>query len=162
MGGDRGAGGRWQVHGIGLFDVSLEQVEAIFDAGRIKPAIVHVEPYPYLPEWELVDFCRKNGIVLQAFAALGIAASLSSWKILPSPLSPGQSTRPRRKSCSSGGSSVGDAPDNLKTPSRITESFGVSTPPEDAMREIDEGFTLPVRPNSVVETGVPVFIPREE
>src|SRR5580698_8036568 len=56
---------------IGLSDVGLEQTKAIFDAARIKPAVVHVESHPYLPEWELLDYCKKNGIVLQAFAALG-------------------------------------------------------------------------------------------
>src|SRR6185369_5330897 len=56
---------------IGLSDVSLEQVKAIFDAARIKPAVAHVESHPYLPEWDLLNYCRENGIVLQAFAALG-------------------------------------------------------------------------------------------
>ena len=56
---------------IGLSDVSLDQTKEIFDAGRIKPAVVHVESHPYLPEWDLLDYCRKNAIVLQAFAALG-------------------------------------------------------------------------------------------
>src|SRR3954467_12210885 len=56
---------------IGLSDVNLEQVKEIFEAARIKPAVVHVESHPYLPEWELLDYCKKNGIVLQAFAALG-------------------------------------------------------------------------------------------
>ena len=37
----------------------------------IKPAVVQVESHPYLPEWELLDYCRKNGIVLQAFTAPG-------------------------------------------------------------------------------------------
>jgi diketogulonate reductase-like aldo/keto reductase len=32
-----------------------------------------VESHPYLPEWELLDFCRVNGIVLLAFAPLGHA-----------------------------------------------------------------------------------------
>ena len=56
---------------IGLSDVSLDQTMAIFEAARIKPAVVHVESHPYLPQWELLDYCRTNGIVLQAFAALG-------------------------------------------------------------------------------------------
>jgi diketogulonate reductase-like aldo/keto reductase len=37
-----------------------------------------------------------------------------------------------------------------------------STIPEDAMREISEGINLRVRFNTVVETGVPGFIPRGE
>src|SRR3974390_2983322 len=56
---------------IGLSDGSLGQTQAIFEAARIKPAVVHVESHPYHPQWELLDYCRKNGIVLQAFAALG-------------------------------------------------------------------------------------------
>jgi len=46
-----------------------------------------------------------------------------------------------------------------KTPGRIKENFDVSTLPEDAMREIDEGIKRRIRLNSVVQTGVPGFIP---
>src|SRR5580658_938976 len=56
---------------IGLSDVSLTQVQDIVKAARIKPAVVHVESHPYLPEWELLNYCKEQGIVLQAFAALG-------------------------------------------------------------------------------------------
>ena len=56
---------------IGLSDVGLEQTQQIVEAARIKPAVVHVESHPYLPEWDLLNYCKKNGIVLQAFAALG-------------------------------------------------------------------------------------------
>src|SRR6202045_991608 len=56
---------------IGLSDVSLAQTKEIFEVARIKPAVVHVEAHPYHPQWDLLDYCRTNGIVLQAFAALG-------------------------------------------------------------------------------------------
>ena len=56
---------------IGLSDVNLEKLKEIVAAARIKPAVVQVESHPYLPEWELLDFCRAHGIVLLAFAALG-------------------------------------------------------------------------------------------
>ena len=45
-------------------------------------------------------------------------------------------------------------------PGYIQENFEISALPEDAMREIREGITASVRSNSVVETGVPGFIPR--
>jgi hypothetical protein len=48
----------------------------------------------------------------------------------------------------------------VETDSRIKENFDVSTIPEDAMREISDGITSRVRFNTVVETGVPGFIPR--
>src|SRR5271157_4693982 len=44
-------------------------------------------------------------------------------------------------------------------PRYIQENFEVSTLPEDALREMREGITANVRFNTVVETGVPGFIP---
>jgi diketogulonate reductase-like aldo/keto reductase len=46
------------------------------------------------------------------------------------------------------------------TPSRIQENFELSTLPEDAMQEIRDRVTTRIRLNTVVETGVPGFIPR--
>ena len=56
---------------IGLSDVTLERLQEIVSVARIKPAVVQVKSHPYLPEWELLDFCQAQGIVLLAFAALG-------------------------------------------------------------------------------------------
>ena len=146
---------------IGLSDIALERVKEICEAATIKPAVVHVESHPYLPEWELLDYCRKNGIVLQAFAALGHS---SEPNLLADPVITAIANR------------VGKTPAQVvlawaiqrgtailtttKTPRRIKENFDVSTLPEDAMREINEGIKLRVRFNPVVETGVPGFIPR--
>jgi len=56
---------------IGLSDVSLNELLPIYAEARIKPAVVQVESHPYLPETELLEFCKENGIVLLAFAPLG-------------------------------------------------------------------------------------------
>ena len=58
---------------IGLSDITLAKLREIVAAARIKPAVVQVESHPYLPEWELLEFCREQGIAVQAFAALGHA-----------------------------------------------------------------------------------------
>jgi diketogulonate reductase-like aldo/keto reductase len=58
---------------IGLSDITLDKLREIVSVARIRPAMVQVESHPYLPEWDLLDFCREHGIVLQAFAALGHA-----------------------------------------------------------------------------------------
>jgi hypothetical protein len=60
-----------QCKSIGLSDITLEKLQEIVAAARIKPAVVEVESHPYHPQWELLDFCRQHGIVLLAFAALG-------------------------------------------------------------------------------------------
>jgi diketogulonate reductase-like aldo/keto reductase len=146
---------------IGLSDVSLDQAKEIFETARIKPAVVHVESHPYHPQWELLDYCGQNGIVLQAFAALGHS---SEPKLLEDPVITGIARR------------VNKTPAQVvlawaiqrrtallttsKTPSRIKENFEVSALPEEAVREISEGIKLRVRFNAVVETGVPGFIPR--
>jgi diketogulonate reductase-like aldo/keto reductase len=146
---------------IGLSDVNAAKVKEIFEAATIKPAVVHVESHPYLPEWELLEYCRKNGIVMQAFAALGHSSE-------PSLLTDTVITTIANR--------VGKTPAQVvlawgiqrgtallttsKTPSRIAENFDVSTLPDDAMREINEGIKMRMRFNAVVETGVPGFIPR--
>jgi diketogulonate reductase-like aldo/keto reductase len=146
---------------IGLSDVGLEKVKEIFAAATIKPAVVHVESHPYLPEWDLVNYCRENGIVFQAFAALGHG---SEPNVLADPVIVGIANR------------IGKTPAQVvlawaiqrgtalltttRTPGRMVENFDVSTLPEDAMREINEGIQLRMRFNAVVKTGIPGFIPR--
>jgi len=148
---------------IGLSDVGLSQTQEIFAAARIKPAIVHVESHPYLPQWELLDYCRKNGIVLQAFAALGHS---SEPNVLQDPVITAIAKRVNKTPAQvrlAWAIQRGTALlTTSKTPSRIKENFEVSTLPEAAVREISEGITLRVRFNPVVETGVPGFIPRKK
>jgi len=146
---------------IGLSDISTDKVNEIFEAARIKPAVVHVESHPYLPEWDLLDYCRKHGIVLQAFAALGHG---SEPKLLEDPLITSIAQRAKKTPAQvllAWGIQRGTALlTTSTTPSRIKENFEVSTLPEDAIREISEGIKSRVRFNAVVETGIPGFIPR--
>jgi len=145
---------------IGLSNVSLEQARDIFALARIKPAVVHVESHPYLPQWDLLDYCRQNRIVLQAFAALGHS---SEPKLLDDPVITAIAKRVNKTPAQvllAWAIQRGTALlTTSKTPSRITENFDVSTLPQDAVREISDGITSRVRFNAVVETGVPGFIP---
>jgi diketogulonate reductase-like aldo/keto reductase len=146
---------------IGLSDVSLGQAKEIFEAGRIKPAVVHVESHPYLPEWELLDYCKKNGIVLQAFAALGHGIEP---KLVENPVITVIAKRVNKTPAQvllAWAIQRGTALLTTSTiPGQIKENFDLSTLPEEAMREISEGIKARVRFNPVVETGVPGFIPR--
>jgi diketogulonate reductase-like aldo/keto reductase len=146
---------------IGLSDVSLEQTQQIFEVGTIKPAVIHVESHPYLPQWELLDYCKKHGMVLQAFAALGHGMEP---KLLEDPVITGIAKRVNKTPAQillAWAIQRGTALlTTSKIPSQIKENFEVSTLPEDAMREISEGVKSQVRFNAVVENGVPGFIPR--
>jgi diketogulonate reductase-like aldo/keto reductase len=146
---------------IGLSDITLEKLREIVAAARIKPAVVQVESHPYLPEWELLEFCRKHGIVVQAFAALGHAMEPS---VLKDPVIIAIAARVQKTPAQvllAWAVQRGTAFLTTSTkPQRIRESFDISALPEDAMHEIRERITTHIRFNSVVKTGVPGFIPR--
>jgi alcohol dehydrogenase (NADP+) len=143
---------------IGLSDVSLENLVPLYEAARIKPAVVQVESHPYLPQTELLDFCKQKGIVLLAFAPLGHGAR-------PGPLEdPAVVAIARQTSLTPAqvllawaiqrGTAVLTT---SKTPDRIRENYNVSEIPEAAVEEINRIQTRS-RLNSVIETGVPGFI----
>jgi diketogulonate reductase-like aldo/keto reductase len=143
---------------IGLSDISLEKVQEIVAAARIKPAVVEVESHPYHPQWELLDFCRQNGIVLLAFAALGHAMDP---KVLDDPVITAIARRVHKTPAQvvlAWAVQRGTALLTTSTkPGRIRENFDVSTIPEDAMQEIRNGIAARVRFNPVTETGLPGF-----
>jgi diketogulonate reductase-like aldo/keto reductase len=146
---------------IGLSDVNLEKLRQVVAAARIKPAVVQVESHPYLPEWELLDFCREHGIVLLAFAALGHAMKP---RLLDDPVITGIAQRVHKTPAQVALAWAAQRGTAFLTTStsrgHIQENFEISALPEDAMREMRDGITTNVRFNTVVETGVPGFIPR--
>jgi diketogulonate reductase-like aldo/keto reductase len=146
---------------IGLSDIMLEKLREIVAAARIKPAVIQVESHPYLPEWELLEFCRQHGIVVQAFAALGHSMEPS---VLRDPVIAAIAQREHKTPAQvalAWAVQRGTAFLTTSTkPQRIQESFDISALPEDAMREIRHRIITRIRFNAVVETGVPGFIPR--
>jgi diketogulonate reductase-like aldo/keto reductase len=146
---------------IGLSDITLEKLREIVAVARIKPAVVQVESHPYLPEWDLLEFCREQGIVLLAFAALGHAMEPN---LLADPVITAIAQRMHKTPAQvalAWAVQRGTAFLTTSTkPQRLQESFDITTLPEDAMQEIRERITTNVRFNTVVHTGVPGFIPR--
>ena len=149
-----------QCRAIGLSDITLDKLREIVAAARIKPAVVQVESHPYLPEWDLLEYCNRHGIVLLAFAALGHGMEP---RLLDDPVITGIAQRLRKTPAQVALAwAVQRGTAFLTTsvsPGRIQENFELSTIPEDAMAEIRD-ITMSVRFNAVVETGVPGFIPR--
>jgi alcohol dehydrogenase (NADP+) len=146
---------------IGLSDITLEKVKEIVAAARIMPAMVQVECHPYLPEWELLDFCQQNGIVLLAFAPLGHGMEP---RVTDDPVIKAIAERVHKTPAQVAlawavqrGTAVLTTSTN---PEHIRTNFEISSLPEDAMREIREGITTNIRFNAVVETGVAGFVPR--
>jgi diketogulonate reductase-like aldo/keto reductase len=146
---------------IGLSNVSLRQLKEVFEIARVKPAVVQVESHPYLPEWDLLDYCRRNGIVMQAFAALGHGIEP---RLLDDPVITAIAKRVHKTPAQvllAWAVQRITAPLTTATNARyIEENFQISTLPDDAIKEITQGISTRVRLNSVVDTGIPGFIPR--
>ena len=143
---------------IGLSDVSLDQLQEIFESARIKPAVVQVESHPYLPQIELLEFCNSNGIVLLAFAPLGHGIKPG---VLENPTIIAIAQRVDKTPAQvllawavQRGTAVLTTP---QTPNRARENFDISALPADAMQEINAIQTRQ-RLNLVTETGIPGFI----
>jgi diketogulonate reductase-like aldo/keto reductase len=148
---------------IGLSDITLQALQEIVAVARIKPAVVQVESHPYLPEWELLEYCQQHGIIVLAFAPLGHGMEPN---VLEDSVMTGIAKRLQKTpaqvalawSVQRGVAFLTTS----ATPSHIQENFDISTLPHRAMHEIKEEITTRVRFNSVVETGVPGFIPRKK
>ena len=151
---------RGKCRAIGLSDVVLENLVPIYEAARIKPAVVQVESHPYLPQTELLEFCKLKGIVFLAFAPLGHG-------IRPGPLEdPVVLAIARQTSLTPAqvliawGIQRGTAVlTTAKTLDRARENYNISEIPEVAVDEINR-IQIRNRLNSVIATGVPGFIPR--
>ena len=148
---------------IGLSDITLPKLQEIVAGARIKPAVVQVESHPYLPEWELLEYCQAQGIVLLAFAALGHGLNP---KVNEDPVITGIAQRMHKTPAQvalAWAVQRGSAFLTTSTsPTRIRENFEISALSDDAMQAMREGITTNVRFNSVVGTGVPGFIPRTD
>ena len=145
---------------IGLSDIGLSELRPLYESARIKPAAVQVEAHPYLPETELLEFCKEKEIVFLAFAPLGHG-------IRPGPLEDPVISQIAAR--------IGKTPAQVllawaiqrggallttpKSAARARENFDISALPADAFDAINRIETRQ-RFNEVVKTGSPGFIPR--
>ncbi len=73
-----------KVRAIGVSNFTIRHLEALKKTARVwPPAINQIELHPYNPQTELVEYCRKEGIVVQAYASLGGQDSgKKTWNVL--------------------------------------------------------------------------------
>jgi alcohol dehydrogenase (NADP+) len=143
---------------IGLSDVTLENLVPLYEAARIKPAVVQVESHPYHPQTELLEFCRQKGIVFLAFAPLGHG-------MRPGPLEDPAVLAIARQAALTPAQVLlawaiqrGTAVlTTAKTLDRARENYSISELPNAAVEEINRIQTRS-KFNAVTETGVPGFI----
>ena len=143
---------------IGLSDITLDGLLPIYEAARIKPAVVQVESHPYLPETELLEFCTEKGIVLLAFAPLGHGMRpglIEDTVILAIAAQVGKTPAQVLLAWAvQRGTALLTTP---RSADRARENFNISALPADAFDEINRIQTRQ-RLNEVVKSGVPGFI----
>jgi alcohol dehydrogenase (NADP+) len=143
---------------IGLSDVTLTDLLPIYESARIKPAVIEIESHPYLPETELLEFCKGKGIVFLAFAPLGHGMTPG---LLEDPVISKIAARVGKTAAQvllawavQRGTAFLTTP---KTAARAKENFDISALPEDALNEINR-IQIRQRLNPVVKTGVGGFL----
>ena len=61
-----------KVKAIGVCNFSIKHLECLKKTATIwPPAVNQIECHPLFPQRELVDYCRKEGIIVQAYSSLG-------------------------------------------------------------------------------------------
>jgi aldehyde reductase len=151
---------RGRCRAIGLSDITLDKLKPLYESVRIKPTVVQVEAHPYLPETELLEFCKQNDIVFLAFAPLGHGIRPG---LLEDPVISAIAARVGKTSAQvllawavQRGTALLTTPG---TAARARENFDISPLPDDALAEINRIQTRQ-RLNEVVKTGSPGFIPQ--
>ncbi|KAK7031641.1 putative aldo-keto reductase [Favolaschia claudopus] len=56
---------------IGVSNFSIKTLEQLFKTAKIVPAVNQVEMHPYLAQTELLEYCRKKGIMVTAYSPSG-------------------------------------------------------------------------------------------
>jgi glycerol 2-dehydrogenase (NADP+) len=64
-----------KVKAIGVSNCSVPFLERLLEKSDVVPAANQIENHPYLPQQEIVDFCREKGILVEAYSPLGSTGS---------------------------------------------------------------------------------------
>ncbi|KAJ7462971.1 NADP-dependent oxidoreductase domain-containing protein [Mycena latifolia] len=56
---------------IGVSNFSIKTLEELFKTAKIVPAVNQIEMHPYHADTELLEYCRKKGIVVTAYSPTG-------------------------------------------------------------------------------------------
>lgn len=64
-----------KVKAIGVSNYSKRYLEQLLPEAAVVPAVNQIENHPSLPQQEIVDFCKENGIHITAYSPLGSTGS---------------------------------------------------------------------------------------
>ncbi|KIJ23623.1 hypothetical protein M422DRAFT_77224 [Sphaerobolus stellatus SS14] len=59
-----------KIRTVGVSNFAVKHLEELKEAGMIKPAVNQLELHPFCQQKEIVEYCQKNGIIVQAYCPL--------------------------------------------------------------------------------------------
>jgi len=59
-----------KIRSIGMSNFNVEQIDRVIKNSSIKPAVLQIEAHPYFVQNALLEWCKKNGIVVTAYSPL--------------------------------------------------------------------------------------------
>jgi len=123
---------------IGVSNFTINHLEEILKSAEKKPAVNQVEAHPYLPQWEMLEFCKKHNIVMEAYSPLGHKTEGSKENLVEDPMIQKVSNKLN------------------KTPSQVLLAWsiqrGVPTIPKStSSQHLKEDFDLSKLPDSAME-----------
>ena len=60
---------------IGVSNYSVPFLEKLLQHASVPPAVNQIENHPYLPQQEILDFCKQKGILVESYSPLGSTGS---------------------------------------------------------------------------------------
>lgn len=64
-----------KVKAIGVANYSVRYLRELLPHVSVVPAVNQIENHPYLPQQDIVDFCKEKGIHVTAYSPLGSSGS---------------------------------------------------------------------------------------
>lgn len=64
-----------KVRAVGISNFSVKTLNELLPHCKVIPAVNQIETHPFLPDWEVVDLCKKHNIFVTAYTPLGNANS---------------------------------------------------------------------------------------
>lgn len=60
---------------IGVANFSVKFLEELLPHAEVIPAANQIENHPYLPQQDIVDYCKQKGILITAYSPFGSTGS---------------------------------------------------------------------------------------
>ncbi|RNA14709.1 glyoxal reductase-like [Brachionus plicatilis] len=72
------------IKSIGVSNYTIRHIQELFSYCSIKPQLLQCEFHPLLIQRDIVEFCRQNSIIFQAYSSLGTSDPESTRKLVQS------------------------------------------------------------------------------